>query len=139
MTFRQNKDTSFAGLSMNSRALKVLYQLVVMCNEKCDLLEHYKVDEYANFFVASCAPKYRNMGITSEMYRRSIKFLQSEGFKMAKSCFTSIYTRKAATNLGFEEVCRVYYRDMMDDEGNPIFDEAGLTEENYGANMCKLL
>jgi len=139
VTFRHKKDTSFEGLKVESHTLKVLFDVVNICGERCDLFKQYDVEEYGNFFVASCAPKYRKQGITSEMYRRSLAFLKAEGFQMAKSCFTSPFTRAAATNLGFEEAARLDYKEMVDGEGKPVFNHDELNEEHYACNMCKAL
>lgn len=126
-------------MKMNSKALRELYRVVVLVNEGCDLFDYYKIDEYADFFVASCAPKHRRQGITSEMYRRSLKFLAAEGFKMAKSAFTSPWTRLAAQNLGFEEVCTIKYTDIKDEDGNPVYKNYQLHDEHYVSNLCKVL
>lgn len=139
VTFRHAKATNFDGVKMNSKPMKELYKIVDLCHAGCDLFDYYNLEEYGDFFVASCAPKYRQLGITTEMYRRSLEFLAAEGFKMAKSVFTSPYTRAAATNLGFEEVFKLDYKDIMDEEGNPVFDANTLTDEHYASMMCKRL
>ncbi|CAL8111442.1 unnamed protein product [Orchesella dallaii] len=139
VTFRHRKDTTFDGISMNSRTLKHLYKLVDICHQRCDLFEKYDLEEYADFFVASCAPKYRKRGITTEMYKRSLAFLKAEGFKLAKSVFTSPYTRAAARNLGFVEDSRVEFSELKEEDGSPLFYPKVLNEEHYGSMMSKLL
>lgn len=124
---------------LKSKPMLCLRRLVQICDKACNVFEHYNINEYAEFFVASTAPKYRNQGLAKELYRRSLIFLAAEGFKMAKSIFTSPYSRAAARRLGFEEVYRIHYRDILDDDGNPIFAGYELTDEHYGAVLCKLL
>ncbi len=103
------------------------------------IFETYKLDEYAEFFVASCATNHRRQGLTSEMYVRNLKFLKAEGFKLAKSLFTSPYTRAAVKKLGFKEVCRIDYRDLYDQHGRLAFDPKDLNEQSFAAVMIKLL
>lgn len=63
--------------------------------------------------------------------------MAAEGFTMTKSVFTSPYSRAAAMKLGFEEVHRLYFKDAMNPDGNPIFSQYELTDEHYGALLCK--
>lgn len=124
---------------MQSRQAKILLHLCDVTDNMAGLLERYGLDEYAEFFVASCAPHHRRQGITSEMYVRNLKFLAAEGFKLAKSLFTSTYTRAAVTKLGFDEVCRLDYRDLYDEDGQPAFDPDDLTPEHFASVMVKQL
>ncbi len=110
-----------------------------LCHKACDPFEYYNVKEFANFFVASTATKFRNQGIASELYKRSFAFLAAEGFVMVKSVFTSPFSRSAALKLGFEELYRLDYKDAIDTNGTPVFAQCKLTEEHYGALMCKKL
>lgn len=137
ITYRHNKYTNFNDIPFNSHQSKVILKLVDITDSMAGLFERYGVNEYAEFFVASCAPHHRRQGITSEMYVRNLKFLKAEGFKLAKSLFTSPFTRAAVVKLGFEEVCRIDYRDLYDENGELAFDPNNLTSEHFAAVMVK--
>jgi len=139
VTFRHKKDTTFAGVKIQDYTFRMLVRQVGMCNDRCDLFKHYDLEEYADFFVASCGTSYRRQGITGEMYKRCLGFLKAEGFKMCKSVFNSPFTRHIALKLGFEEKARVYFKEVMNDQGKPAFKLDELNEEHFGSNLCKLL
>lgn len=127
------------GIVRKTAPLIALRRVVGLCHKACDPFQHYGVTEFANFFVASTATKYRNQGIATELYKRSFSFLAAEGFTMVKSVFTSPYSRAAAMKLGFEEVHRLYFKDVMNPDGKPMFSQCELTDEHYGALLCKKL
>lgn len=107
--------------------------------EKAQIYERFGIETYAEFLIASCSPKYRKQGITTELYKRSIAFLDAEGFKLVESIFTSQWARKVVEDLGFKELSRVYYKDLRDDNGQIIFDSDKLNSEHFGALMVKLI
>ncbi|CAL8141996.1 unnamed protein product [Orchesella dallaii] len=137
ITYRHTPLTNFDDIPINSHQSKVLLRVVEVTERMAALFERFDLDEYAEFFMASCAPDHRRQGITSEMYARNMKFLAAEGFKLAKSVFTSPYTRAAVAKLGFKEVCRLDYHDLYDETGKLAFDPEELTSEHYAAIMVK--
>lgn len=130
---------NFENVNIQSHQSKVLLRLVEITENMAGLFETYRLDEYAEFFVASCAPHHRQRGITTEMYVRNLRFLKAEGFKLAKSLFTSPYTRAAVAKLGFKEVCRLDYRDLCDENGKAAFEAGQLTDGQFAAIMVKEL
>ncbi|CAL8091605.1 unnamed protein product [Orchesella dallaii] len=122
-----------------SRAAQIFIDIGEIVHDMEDIYEKYQLSESADLLLSSCAPKYRNQGISKELYKRAINFLTAEGFKMVKSVFTSPYSRAGIKNLGFEEVNRLYYKDLKDENGNPVFDTSKLDSESYAALMVKLL
>jgi len=93
VTFRHYRALSFDDIPVTSYAGKALMRLVDILEKMSNLYDAFGVEEYAEFFVASCDAKYRRRGITTEMYRRNLEFLRAEGFKLVKSIFTSPFTR----------------------------------------------
>ncbi|CAL8091599.1 unnamed protein product [Orchesella dallaii] len=139
-TFIHKKDDNcWDFFPRKSLASKNLYQMCEIALEKGNIYERYGITEYADFLVASCATKYRNQGLAKELYRRSMELFKVEGIKLAKSVFTSPFSRAAVKRLGFEEICRVDYKTMKDKDGNPVFDPSQLTDEHFGAVMVKLV
>jgi predicted acetyltransferase len=131
--------TTFDDIPINSYAGKVLLRLVDILDKMKNLYDGFGVEEYAEFFIASCDPKYRRLGLTTEMYRRNLEFLTAEGFQLAKSTFTSPYTRSIVSKFGFEEVCRLDYHEFVDEEGQMVFNPDELSDEHFAAVMVKEL
>lgn len=73
------------------------------------------------------------------MYQRSIKLLQSLGIKVVKCIFTSPSSRHLAKKLGFEEICRINFKDLKDSNGKDVFADRMdlLSSEHYAAAMVK--
>lgn len=128
-----------AAATFKTPEMLVMYQINESCLEAADISGRFGVDEYADFFVASCAPKYRNQGLSSELYRLSLILIKAVGLKVVKSTFTSPYTRAAVKKLGFQELSRVTYKGLKDSQGNLIFDQSKLTDEHFAALMVKVL
>ena len=124
---------------MRSRTEALMYKMCVEAEKIANTYERFGITKYGSFLVASCAPKYRNQGLTKELYRRSLVLFKAEGLPLARSVFTSPYTRAAVRSLGFEELSRVYFKDLKDDDGNPVFDPSQLNDEHFAAVMVKLL
>lgn len=124
---------------MNTRTTQILSDMTAMGAKVANIYERYGVTEYAGFLVASTHPKFRKQGLATEMYKRSLVLLKAEGLKIVKSTFTSPFSRAAVRRLGFEEICRVDWKDVKDKEGNFVFDHSQLTDEDYGAVMIKQL
>lgn len=119
--------------------MQILDDMHLMGAKEANVFERYGVNEYAALLVSSTHPKFRNQGLATEMYKRTLTLLKAEGVKVVKSTFTSPYSRAAVKRLGFEELCRVNWRDVKDKEGNFVFDHSQLTDEHYGAVMVKQL
>lgn len=103
------------------RASKIFYDIGEIVHEEGDLFERYQVSHMADLLLSSCAPQYRKQGLSKELYRRTLNFLKAEGVPIAKSVFTSPFSRAAVKPLGFEQVCRLYYKDVKDENGNLAF------------------
>lgn len=139
MTYRHTPSSSLDDVPVSSHQAKVLIRLCEITDRMAGLFETFGLREYAEFFTASCATHHRRQGITIEMYQRNLRFLKAEGFKLAKSLFTSPYTRAAVTKLGFKEVCRLDYRDLYDENGQLAFHPSVLTDQHFAAIMVKQL
>lgn len=116
--------------------VRITIGLLSTCSEgEGDVFKNFPdVDKYGDFFMASVGSNYRGQGLATEMYRRSIKFFKAQGVQVAKSNFTSPFTRKAAHNLGFVELKRIKFLDYKDDQGTPYLPTA--TEDQLCACMA---
>lgn len=120
------------------RASQIFFDIGEILHKEVDLFELYGVEKMADLFLSSVAPKYRNQGLSKEMYKRTLKFLAAEGIPLVKSVFTSPISRQAAFPLQFEEVCRLYYKDVKDNRGRLAFPSTELDDEvHYAALMAR--
>lgn len=73
------------------------------------------------------------------MYRRSLILFKEVGLKLAMSIVTSPFTRAALKKHGFEEINRINYKGLKDQQENLIFDQSKLTDEHFAAIMVKVI
>nr|XP_022918357.1 dopamine N-acetyltransferase-like [Onthophagus taurus] len=68
----------------------------------------------------SVNPNYRGKGLAKIMIEKVINFAKEKGFKLIRIDCTSLFSTKAALNLGFESVYRIKYAEYKDD-GEIVF------------------
>lgn len=135
-----SKYLNFEKLEIHERRSDILLNAIDLTGaQKDEILTRWNVESYAEFFVASTHPDYRNRGLAMEMYQRSLKFLKAQGFQLVECIFTSSSTRRTASKLGFEEIARIYYKDVVDENGEPIFRKDEIKPDHYAASMVKSL
>ncbi len=118
--YRGDKDNK-SNFIYQSDQLVSLRKVVVALKKEVNILERFGVSEVANFVTASTDKKYRGLGLATEMYRRSNVFLKASGYKFAQGVLTSPFTRKALSNLGYTELSRMYFKNVKNDDGQPLF------------------
>jgi hypothetical protein len=104
-----------------------------MDDRRYGIFEEFGVTEVIWNFVASTGRNYRGLGLGSELYRRLVNFLKGNGHKVAFSIFTSPLSRKCASNAGFIEIARSYFRDAKDQDGHAYLPTA--TDEDFASTM----
>ena len=60
---------SGAGLNISSYAGKVLLRLLDILKKMSNLFEAYDVDQVGEIFITSCTPKFRQKGISTELFQ----------------------------------------------------------------------
>ena len=134
ITYRHTKYSSVAHLKFKSPQMLNRMKVIAICNERAQIFSRYPTDHYACYITASTGRDYRNIGLASEMYRRSEALLKEQKFPLVASCFTSPWTRKIATNRNFQELSRLYLKDLKDESGQQLFPNA--TEDDFAAFMA---
>ncbi|OXA59312.1 uncharacterized protein LOC118434536 [Folsomia candida] len=137
ITYRSTKATDFPIFS--SPCMKELFRLTNLLEKEANLFEKFGVGEIARFFIASCTPKYRRRGITTELYRRSLIFLKASGFRLAESMFTNPFTRCCAVKFGFQEVVRIEYKDYRNENDDGFVFRGESSQHHFAAIMVKVL
>lgn len=87
--------------------------------------EERGVDVYPEIFIISTDRDHRGKGLATEMYRRAIASVKSEGHKIVASTFTNPASRRIGQNLHFETVSRIELNDIKYDDGSLVFGRSG--------------
>lgn len=139
ITFIHTPDLSLESIPLHSKQLQIILKFIQELEARADVAGRYNITSWAEFFIASTSRDFRNLGIAGELYDRSIKFLQAEGFKHALVVVTSPYTKQATKKRGFEQVARMDYDEITDHEGKPAFNKEDLNEDHFALAMLKRL
>lgn len=139
ITFIHTPEISFDSIPLHSRQVQIILKFIHELKARADVSNKYKISTWAEFFIASTSRDFRNLGIAGELYDRSIKFLQAEGFKHTLVVVTSPYTKQATKKRGFEQVARMDYDEITDHEESPVFNKEDLNEDHFALVMVKRL
>ncbi len=108
--------------------------------QKLSIFQQFGISQYAELFITATSPKYRNQGLSMELYTRSLTFLKAKGFKLVKCIFTNPSTRKSGVKLGFNEFYKIDYRSLKDKNGSYVFTKDKLlNQEHFAVISLKLL
>lgn len=83
------------------------------------------MDVYPELFIISTDSKHRGKGLATEMYRKAIEKVKSQGHKIVSSTFTNPVSRKIGDKFGFKPVSRIEMDDVLNEDGSKIFGDAG--------------
>jgi len=119
---------------LKSRKTAMILSFLTELTAKSKICETYGIDHYADFFMTSVDAEFRGQGLVTEMYRRSIALLTSKNLPVAKSVFSSPFTRKAATKLQFCELARLYLSEAKYEDGTKAYPDAG--EDEFASVMA---
>jgi GNAT superfamily N-acetyltransferase len=143
ITFRQSKESAFEELikleDLDWRTDAFLNSIDLTENQRDEIYCNYGIEEYAELFIVATNPKYRNNGLSMELYIRSISFLRAEGFKLIKCILTNPTTRRAGTRLGFETYYKLDYKLLTDRNGELLFPRDKVTEYHFATIALKHL
>jgi len=120
-----NKDDPEMKIEFKCKHNEDIYDHIVRVEHATKVFERYpEVDKIADMFGISVDPAYQNQGIATEIYKRALILLKQKEFKVVRCGFLSPWSRKAATNLGWKELVRVYHKDVMTSAGTPLVENA---------------
>uniref|UniRef100_A0A1L8DAG3 N-acetyltransferase domain-containing protein n=1 Tax=Nyssomyia neivai TaxID=330878 RepID=A0A1L8DAG3_9DIPT len=84
--------------------------------EKSDIFNRYGVEEYLYGVGLLIIPKYRGLGLSTEILRARIPLGKALGFKVTSTAFTGTASQKAASRAGFIEDFSILYGDLANKE-----------------------
>jgi len=114
-----------------------LHKMIPFCltlQEESKVFDKLGVEEMATFVTISVGKEFRNQGLGTEMYRRSLALLKEKGYSAVDGCFSNPFSRRIAEKLGFSELGRAYIGQYEDSKGVKVFPDA--TPEEYVALMA---
>jgi ribosomal protein S18 acetylase RimI-like enzyme len=125
ITSSQKKGDPEPNFPINSDSAKRVLGVLGQVADGGSVFEKYGVDTYGYFLMTCVDPAFRGQGLVTEIYRRSIALLKAKGYPACASLFSSPFTRKAATNLGFDLLFNKKVLDCKDEAGNLLIPNAG--------------
>ncbi|CAG7728791.1 unnamed protein product [Allacma fusca] len=103
----------------NQNAKRITY-LLRLLNEKSQLFDTYKIEEFANLFTTCVHKNYRQRGLVTEIYRRTIALTRERGYFLAMATFTNPFSRAGAAKVGFQELARIPLKGLKDEDGEEL-------------------
>jgi len=120
-----NKDDPDMKMEFKYKINEDIYDHIVRVEHATNVFERYpEVYKIADMFGISVDPAYQKRGIATEIYKRALRLLKQKEFKVVLCGFLSPWSRKAAMNLGWKELVRVYHKDVMTSTGMPLVENA---------------
>ncbi|ODN06371.1 Dopamine N-acetyltransferase [Orchesella cincta] len=117
---------------ITTKFLHVLEQMESTFN----IHETYGISNFPELAILSVEKEFRGKGLATELFRRTISQLFSEGFPLIYSEFSNPISRKVGKRLGFEEVRRFYFKDFTMPDGSQVFKNE--EEQDNFVNMTVL-
>ena len=102
----------------------LIRQAVIQLHDRY-IFEERNVSVYPEIFIISTDNTHRGKGLATEMYRRAIGQLRSQGYPLVSSTFTNPFSRKIGERLGFKIVSRLEFDECKNADGSLAFGEAG--------------
>jgi len=124
ITFKASKNDPESTTKFDSFPVNFLMKLLTQMAEKANIFDRYNADSYGTLLMASVDPEFRERGLVTEMYKRTIQLLRSLNFVAAETICSNPITRNVTAKLGFEELCRIYFHEYVDEEGKRILPKA---------------
>ncbi|CAL8137115.1 unnamed protein product [Orchesella dallaii] len=94
------------------RVMNAIYE--PLNQARANLFERFGVEELVWNFVASTSKEHRGQGLASELFRRMLNLLRKEKLFLVFSIYSSQFSRRCATKLGFVEIARSRFADALD-------------------------
>lgn len=82
----------------------------------------------AEISITSVDNAFGGQGIATEMYRRMLQLLHSEGYPAVSTGFSHPGTQRIGEKLGFDVLYKFYLFDQVDEQGKKIFPDADKDE-----------
>jgi len=120
-----SKDAIAPNMSQfQSPEMKKIVPFILNLQEQGKVFDVLGVHEVATLVSLSIEREFRQQGLATEFYRRTIAFLKAKMYPAVEGCFSSPYARKIAEKLGFQELSSAYVAEYKDAKGEVVFPNA---------------
>ena len=130
-----NRDDQLDISKIKSEPNRKCVDVYAELDRRCNVFDHYNVDELIYFYGLVVHRDYRQRGIGEKLMRAAVFFVQNLGLGLfiIKGDGTSNFSQRLYEKVGFEMLAEVVYAEYKID-GNVVVSETGehKTERMYG-------
>jgi GNAT superfamily N-acetyltransferase len=125
VSIARNNEKAHFEFECESEEQATILQFLAAAEDGIDIFKKYGVEEYGELLMLSIDQEFRGEGLATEFHIRIFEMLKDMGIKLTAVSSSSPYTRKILERMGFEEVSRKYFREMLDTQGRVLCPNAG--------------
>lgn len=103
------------------KKLQDISKAFAFIEKNADLYGRYEVDKHLYVLTLLVLPKYRGIGLSTEILKASIPFCRALGLKITAGIFTGTASQRSAAKAGFVEDYSVLYEDLAKHEPYVLF------------------
>uniref|UniRef100_A0A1L8DD29 N-acetyltransferase domain-containing protein n=1 Tax=Nyssomyia neivai TaxID=330878 RepID=A0A1L8DD29_9DIPT len=115
------KDVKEPEEKIESVKVQNLLKAMNFIKTQADPYNKHNVDKYLHAMGLLVLPKYRGLGLATEILRARVPLGKALGLKMTGTVFTGIASQKNAAKAGFVDEYTVYYEDLGKKEPFVVF------------------
>uniref|UniRef100_A0A1B0GJK5 Uncharacterized protein n=1 Tax=Lutzomyia longipalpis TaxID=7200 RepID=A0A1B0GJK5_LUTLO len=126
------KDVKENGMEIQIPKIQAVMKALDFMKAKADPYNRYGVDKFLHAMGLLVVPKYRGLGISTEILKARVPLGKALGIKLTGTVFTGIASQNTAAKAGFVEDFSVLYEDLAKKEPFVEFP-------NISAPYCKFM
>ncbi|XP_055710550.1 uncharacterized protein LOC129806178 [Phlebotomus papatasi] len=125
------KDAKEEERKISDKKTQEMFKTFAFIEKNADLYYRYEVDKYLHAFTLLVLPKYRGIGLSTEILKASIPFCRALGLKITAGIFTGTASQRSAAKAGFVEDYSVLYEDLAKYEPYVLFPNITATSVKF--------
>uniref|UniRef100_A0A7G3B292 N-acetyltransferase domain-containing protein n=1 Tax=Lutzomyia longipalpis TaxID=7200 RepID=A0A7G3B292_LUTLO len=106
------KDVKGNEMEIKSSKIQALMKAMEFMKAQADTYNRYGVDKFLHAMGLLVVPKYRGLGLSTEILKARVPLGRALGLKLTGTVFTGIASQNTAAKAGFVEDYSVLYEDM---------------------------
>ncbi|GAB0087124.1 hypothetical protein DMENIID0001_014010 [Sergentomyia squamirostris] len=106
------KDAKEPAEEIKNEKVKKLMKAMDFLKAKADPYNHHQVDKYLHAMGLLVLPKYRGVGLSTEILKARVPLGKALGLKLTGTVFTGVASQRTAAKAGFVEDLDVPYPDL---------------------------
>lgn len=114
-------EAALKSLETNSdEKIKKIFRLLFQQSIDADFFDKFQADKIYELRILSVSPKFRGQGIAKSLVEHAIDVGKEQGYKIAKTDATGIFSQKIMKSNGFNVILEKYYDKYVNPCGEPI-------------------